>query len=129
MPQFTPGELNVMRSLWEHGELKPVELQLRYPEPIKNSALRSYLTILLEKGHVSRRKEGKAFFYKAVTRRESAFRTTLREFVNAYCGGSTQALLMNLISSEKLSKRELVALKRLADGTTSTTPAPQRKRK
>ena len=128
MPPFTAGELNVMRLLWEHGELKPGELQSRYPEPIKNSALRSYLTILLEKGHVSRRKEGKAFFYKAVTRRESAFRTTLREFVNAYCGGSTQALLLNLISAEKLSQRELVALKRLADEATST-PIPQRKRK
>jgi BlaI family transcriptional regulator, penicillinase repressor len=128
MPPFTAGELNVMRLLWEHGELKPGELQSRYPEPIKNSALRSYLTILLEKGHVSRRKEGKAFFYKAVTRRESAFRTTLREFVNAYCGGSTQALLLNLISSEKLSDRELVALKRLADDATPI-PSPPRKRK
>jgi predicted transcriptional regulator len=129
MPPFTPGELNVMRLLWEHGELKPGELQARYPEPIKNSALRSYLTILLEKGHVSRRKAGKAYFYKAITRRESAFRTTLREFVNAYCGGSNQALLMNLISSEKLGERELVALKRLANDAESTTPHPQRKRK
>jgi predicted transcriptional regulator len=129
MPQFTPGELNVMRLLWEHGELKPAELQARYPERIKNSALRSYLTILLEKGHVSRRKAGKAYFYKAVTRRESAFRTTLRDFVNAYCGGSTQALLLNLISSEKLSERELVALKRLADETESTPSTVQRKRK
>jgi BlaI family penicillinase repressor len=129
MPPFTPGELCVMRLLWEHGELKPGELQSRYPERIKNSALRSYLTILLEKGHVSRRKAGKAYFYKAVTRRESAFRTTLRDFVNAYCGGSTQALLLNLISSEKLSERELVALKRLADESEATPSTQSRKRK
>jgi predicted transcriptional regulator len=129
MPQFTPGELCVMRLLWEHGELKPGELQARYPEPIKNSALRSYLTILLEKGHVSRRKAGKAYFYKAMTRRESAFRTTLRDFVNTYCGGSTQALLLNLISSENLSERELVALKRLAEDNETTPSKQQRKRK
>jgi BlaI family transcriptional regulator, penicillinase repressor len=129
MAQFTPGELNIMRLLWEHGELKPGDLQARFPEPIKNSALRSYLTILLQKGHVSRRKAGKAFFYKAVTRRESAFRTTLREFVNVYCGGSTQALLLNLISSEKLSERELVALKRLADESEAASSTPPRKRK
>lgn len=129
MAQFTTGELNVMRLLWEHGELKPGELQARFPEPIKNSALRSYLTILLDKGHVSRRKAGKAFFYQAVTRHESAFRTTLREFVNAYCGGSTQALLLNLISSEKLSERELVALKRLADESEAIPSTPPRKRK
>ena len=50
MSRFTPGELKVMRLLWEHGELKPAELQERFPEPIKNPALRSYLTTLLEKG-------------------------------------------------------------------------------
>ena len=36
MPPFTPGELKVMRLLWEHGEMKPADLQGRFPEPIKN---------------------------------------------------------------------------------------------
>jgi predicted transcriptional regulator len=129
MPPFTPGELNVMRLLWEHGEMKPGELQALYPERIKNSALRSYLGILVDKGHITRRKVGKAYFYKAVTRRESAFRTTLREFVNAYCGGSTQALLLSLISAEKLSQQELLALKRLADEAQANTHTQQGKRK
>ncbi len=91
MPRFTPGELKVMRLLWEHGELKPADLQARFPEPIKNPALRSYLTTLLEKGHVTRRRVGKAFYYKAATRSRSAFRTMLGELVDAYCGGSVQA--------------------------------------
>jgi BlaI family transcriptional regulator, penicillinase repressor len=115
MPHFTPGELKVMRLLWEHGELKPSELQDRFPEPIKNPALRSYLTTLLEKGHVARRRVGRAFYYKAVTRSRSAFRTMLGELVDAYCGGSVQALVMNIITSERLSEAELLKLKRLAD--------------
>jgi BlaI family transcriptional regulator, penicillinase repressor len=60
MPQMSPGELKVMRLLWEHGEMKPADLQGRFPEPIKNPALRFYLTTLVEKGHVTRRKVGKA---------------------------------------------------------------------
>jgi BlaI family penicillinase repressor len=68
MPRFTTRELKVMKLLWEHGELKPGELQDRFPEPIKNPALRSYLTTLLEKGHVVRRRVGKAYYYKPVTR-------------------------------------------------------------
>lgn len=115
MSRLTPGELHVMRILWKHGELKPAEIQQHYPEPIKNPALRSYLAILLEKGHVSRRQVGKAYFYRAVTRRESAFRKTVRELVNAYCDGSTQALLVSLLRNEKLSDRELLELKRLAE--------------
>lgn len=115
MPLFTPGERNVMRLLWKHGEMRPGEIQKLYPEPIKNPALRSYLTILLEKGHVTRRKVGKAYVYRAVTRHQSAFRRTLRELVDTYCGGSTHALLLNLIRSEKLDDDELRRLARLAD--------------
>ena len=129
MPRFTPGEMNVMRVLWEHGEMKPGEIQEHYPEPIKNPALRSYLTILVDKGHVTRRKVGKAYFYKAVTRQQSAFSETLRELLDAYCGGSAQALLMNLIRSEKLSEEELVELKRLADDGPSSQPKRKRKKR
>jgi predicted transcriptional regulator len=109
------GELKVMKLLWEHGELKPGDLQERFPEPIKNPALRSYLTTLLEKGHVVRRRVGRAYYYKAVTRSRSAFRTMLSELVETYCGGSVQALVMNIIKAEKLSEDELLKLKRLAD--------------
>jgi BlaI family transcriptional regulator, penicillinase repressor len=128
MSRFTPGELKVMRLLWEHGELKPGELQDQFPEPIKNPALRSYLTTLLEKGHVTRCRVGKAYYYKAVTRSRSAFRTMLGELVEAYCGGSVQALVMNIIKSERLSAEDLIELKRLADEGNSAPPPAKNKR-
>lgn len=115
MPHFTPGELKVMRLLWLHGEMKPRDIQERFPEPIKNPALRSYLTVLLEKGHVSRRRVGKAYFYKATTRSTSLFHSMLRDLVEVCCGGSIQSLIMNIIHSEKLSEEELIELKRLAE--------------
>jgi predicted transcriptional regulator len=126
MPGFTPGELKVMRLLWTHGELKPAELQRLFPGPIKNSALRSYLSILIEKGHVSRRRVGKAYYYKAVTQSRSEFRRTLDELVEAYCSGSLRSLVMNIIRLEKLSEEDLIALKRLADEGGSKTPPERR---
>jgi BlaI family penicillinase repressor len=116
MSQFTDGELEVMRILWEHGELKPAEIQEHFPHAIKNSALRSYLTILVDKGHVSRRLCGKAFYYKANTRRDSASRTAFRKVVDVFWDGSTGSLIRHLIESEELSPAELAELKRLADG-------------
>ncbi len=129
MPSFTPGELSVMQILWKHGEMKPGEIQELFPEPIKNPALRSYLSILLQKGHVTRRKQGKAYFYKAVTRQQSAFRKSLQNMVDAYCDGSTEALLLSLLRSEKLSDDELLELKRLADGEEGPSAPAQRKGK
>lgn len=115
MARFTRQELEVMRILWEDGELKPAEIQEKFPRPIKNPALRSILSILVEKGHVSRRRVGKAYFYKAKTRRETAFRTTVRQVIDTFCDGSPEALIAGLIRSEKLSKDELLEIKRLAD--------------
>ncbi len=129
MPRFTPGELKVMRLLWEHGEMKPAELQGRFPEPIKNPALRSFLTTLLEKGHLTRRRVGKAYYYKPATRPRSAFRSMLGELVDAYCGGSVETLVMNIIRAEKLSEDDLIALKQLADRGDPTPPAGGRSRK
>jgi BlaI family penicillinase repressor len=109
--------------------LKPSELEDRFPEPIKNPALRSYLTTLLEKGHVTRRRVGKAYYYNAVTRSRSAFQTMLGELVDSFCGGSIQGLVMNIIKAEQLSEEELLEMKRLADESGKSRPRRERKRK
>jgi BlaI family transcriptional regulator, penicillinase repressor len=128
MSTLTPGELAVMRLLWKHGEMKPAEIQEIFPQPMKNPALRSYLTILLNKRHVSRRKLGKAFVYKAITREKDVFQSTLSELVEAYCGGSIRSLMATLIRSEQISEEELRELQRLAEGKDASKAVPKRKR-
>ena len=108
--RFTPGEMAVMRVLWEHGEQKPSEIQQRFLEPIKNPALRSYLTILVEKGHIARRKVGKAYFYKAVTKQKRAFRSMLGELSEAFSDGSVRGLLFRLAEEESLTEADIQEL-------------------
>jgi len=115
MPHFTQGELEVMRILWTRGELKPAEIHGHFPRKIKNASLRSYLMILLEKGHVVRRRVGKAYYYRAKTRRESTFRSMLHDLTRICCDGSVETLLCQLIRNEKLSDADLLALKRLSE--------------
>src|SRR5262249_17939714 len=119
MSRFTPGELRVMQLLWAHGELKPADLQRLHPEPIKNPALRSYLKILVDKGHVSRRKVGKAYLYRARTPQQRAFSTMLADLVEVFCAGSVEELLLALVRKEKLSEEDLLELKRLADDSSA----------
>jgi BlaI family penicillinase repressor len=129
MSRFTKGELEVMRILWKSGEMKPAEIQDQFPREIKNAALRSFLRVLVRKGHVTRRRIGKAFFYQAKTRQESAFRGMVRYLVDAFCEGSSDALFVRLIRSRKLSEEDLVKLKRLADETNAAPEDPKGKRK
>ena len=118
--RFTKGELEVMRILWESGELKPPQIQEKFPRQIKNSALRSYLTILLGKGHVSRRRKGKPYFYRAKTKKEPAFHSMFHEMVDTFFNGSREALLCRLIKTENLSEAELLKLKKLAENEDET---------
>lgn len=117
MAKFTAGELKVMQLLWIHGEMKPAEIQEHFPEPIKNAAMRSYLTILIEKGHITRRQVGKAYFYKAKTLQNRAFHSMLKELVDTFCGGSKKQLLLSLVRSEKLTDEQLRELKEIAEQT------------
>jgi BlaI family transcriptional regulator, penicillinase repressor len=128
MARFTEGELAVMQLLWKHGEMKPADIQSRFPREIKNPALRSHLSILLAKGHVTRSKVGKAFFYKAVTPEQNAFHSTLRDFLNNYCGGSVRSLLLNLIETEQLSSDELVELEKIAKANQSDPPKSKKRK-
>lgn len=115
MATFTSRELEVMRILWTHGSLTPPEIQERHPRDLKNAALRSYLTILVEKGHVVRHRRGRAYVYSAKTRREKSLRARLRELIQGYCDGSASALVCQLMKQEKLSAEELAAIRRLAN--------------
>lgn len=112
-PSFTPGELEVMQVLWKHGALKPAEIQECFPRPIRNAALRSLLLILLDKGHVRRRKSGKAYYYEAVTARVGSLRKMARRMAEIFCGGSSAALIAHLIQSENLSDEDIRHLEAL----------------
>ena len=115
MALFTPGELEVMQVLWEHDALKPSEIQGEFHRPIRNAALRSVLLVLLEKGHVTRRKVGKAYHYKARTPRQSTLKKMTRRLADVFCGGSSAALIAHLIESEELSEEDIRELKRIAE--------------
>ncbi len=113
--RLTAGELKVMQLLWTYGEMKPSEIQQKFPQPIRNPALRSFLTILLEKEHVSRRRDGRAYYYKARTPQKKVFGSMLSELTEAFCNGSTRQLILNLVREEQLTDEDLKELRRVAE--------------
>ena len=115
MSKFTKSELEVMQVLWDHGSLKPIEIQERFSRKIKNSALRSLLTVLLEKGHVTRRMNGKAYFYMAKTPQQQTLKKMTRHLANVFCGGSTAALIVQLVKTENLSEEDILELQAIAE--------------
>ena len=114
MTIFSEGELEAMRVMWEHGEMKPPEIQERLPHAIQNGTLRYQLNALVKRGHVSRRRVGKAFYYKAVTPRRGTFKEMAARMANAFTRGSQAGLILELIQTEKLSHEEIELLQEVA---------------
>lgn len=117
MDAFTPGELEIMQVLWQADEpLKPGEIEERFPRPIRNAALRSALLILVDKGHVVRKRDGRAYLYSARTRPQPELRRMARRLADLFAGGSTRALIAHLVRAEKLSPEDVDKLRRIAEG-------------
>ncbi len=116
MKQLTEGELEVMQVLWEHGEQKPSEIQERFPRSISNMALRSVLQVLTEKGHTTRRRIGKAYYYRSRTPRDRAMKKMTQRMAQVFAEGSSFALIAKLIETEKFSEEDIRELQKIASG-------------
>jgi BlaI family transcriptional regulator, penicillinase repressor len=110
------NELEVLRVLWERGELKPAEIQAHFSWPIENATLRSVLVNLVEKKHIARRLQGKAFFYAARIPKATLLQTTLQTLARVFAGGSHQELVMQLMETSDIKTDDLKLIRQTAAG-------------
>lgn len=130
MKTLTPGELEIMEILWRHGSLKPAEILEHLERPLTNPALRSVLRVLLAKGHLTRQKKGKAYYYRARSAAPTAFRKMADRLADIFCGGSSFQLIAQLIKAEDLSEENIRELQELAQekaGDKNSTKPAKRK--
>jgi len=124
MQDLNQNELEVMRILWEHGPLKPAAIQEEFSWPIENATLRSVLAVLMDKGHVTRRRNGKAYFYRARSGRRRGLARMAERMAQVFAGGSTTDLIAQLIRIERLSAVEIEELRRIASECSPTREGP-----
>ena len=119
LPALNQNELEALRILWECGELKPAEIQARFGWPIENATLRSVLANLVAKRGVTRRLQGKAFYYAAAIPKATLLATTLQTLARIFAGGSRQELVVQLMETSDLKPADLKLIRQTAAGTAS----------
>ena len=113
------NELEVLRILWEDGELKPADIQSRFIRPIENATLRSVLVNLVGKRHAHRRRQGKAFFYSARVPKVTMLQSMIGELTRAFTGGSHTKLVAHLVETGDLKTADLKTLHEAAAGNSA----------
>ncbi len=108
------NELEALRILWEHGELKPAEIEGRFSWPIENATLRSVLLNLVDKGHVRREQRGKAFFYTARIQKTTLLQSMIQMLAQVFAGGSHRNLVAQLVETGDINPADLKLLSETA---------------
>jgi predicted transcriptional regulator len=119
MTSLNQNELEALRILWEQGELKPAEIQAHFSWPIENATLRSVLVNLVENKHITRRLQGKAFFYAARVPKATLLQTTMQTLARVFAGGSHQELVVQWMETSDIKPADLRLIRQTAAGLSS----------
>ena len=113
---FTEVELEFMHVIWEAGEVGTEDVQkaLRgIGRPLSDGSVRKILSILLEKGHLTRRKVSHRFLYKATIPQEKAGINMVQDLLQRGFQGSPSLMMSALLESRTVSKRDLKRIQKL----------------
>jgi len=105
-------EREVLHLVWQNGPSTADSVQKALSRPLKESTVRTVLKRLEEKGHLTHTVDNRTFIYKAADTPGRAAARAVKRIVDRFCGGSVEEVLVGLIDTKVLDRREL---QRLAD--------------
>jgi predicted transcriptional regulator len=100
-------EAQLMDVLWDHGPSTVTEVQSLLVDELAYTTVLTMLRKLEAKGYVGHEEEGRAHRYHALIERTAAQEGALKALVSRLFKGSSDALLMHLVSREKLSAEQV----------------------
>ena len=113
-------ERQIMHVLYRREHATVAEIAGEMPEPPSDTAIRTHLRILEEKGHVRRQRQGKKHVYRPRVSRQRAARAALSGLLSTYFDGSLgDAVAMHLADPRaSINDAELERLRELIRSAT-----------
>ena len=105
-------EREALEIVWKQGSASADTVQRELARPLKESTVRTVLKRLEQKGHLSHTVENRTFIYAARESRPAAAARAVKGIIDRFCNGSAEEVLVGLVESRVLDRREL---QRLAD--------------
>ena len=108
--EITDAELEIIKVLWENGELTLNEIVdfLSKEEKKNKSTIKTLLYRLIEKESVkSITNKHKENTYMAIVKKDEYLRKENESFLKKLYNGSTNKLLLNFVEEKKISKKDL----------------------
>ena len=106
------GELEraVLERIWQRGVLNAEQVREQLGRPLKESTIRTVLRRLEEKGYLSHSVENRTFLYRPAESRGAVAGRAVQRIVDWFCAGSVEDLLVGMVDSAVLDRKELQRL-------------------
>jgi predicted transcriptional regulator len=114
-PKLTDAELEIMHVVWEleGATVRQVYERLNEQRALAYTTVMTMMKILEEKGHLTRKKQGRAYLYTPVRPKSQVISGMVDDFLGRVFDGSAQPLLLSLVKDRKLSERDLEEIARM----------------
>ncbi len=108
--------------MWDAGvPLKPSAIEEKFQWPVENATLRSVLRVLMERGEVTREKQGRAYVYLPRRKKGNALSELFTGLAEVFFSGSRTGLIAQLLQDESLTESEVRELKKIAERKSTST--------
>ena len=116
-----------MEVIHARGESTAREILVEIPDPPGYSSVRKLLGMLVEKGHLKQRSEGKRLIYAARQARGRNARGAMQRLLDVFYGGSVEEAVSGLISLKRkdLDAGQLARLATLIEKAQSENETPK----
>lgn len=114
-PPLSRRERQVLDVLHRLGAATAAEVRAALTDPPSDSAVRTHLRILEEKGHVQHEQDGPRYVYSPVVARDQAGRGALQHLVRTFYEGAPVRAAAALLRDADLSDADLDRLSALID--------------
>lgn len=115
----TELELLILQIFWKHGTLPVREVRkflgTEASRPLAHTSVVTTLNTMVEKGYLSRVKDGNAYLFSSAVQKEEMSSGILNDVLKRVFDGSAKALVLSLLESESVSTEEHQQLKELID--------------
>jgi BlaI family penicillinase repressor len=125
------GELerSVLQLMWQHGTLSADQVREELDQldrPLKDSTVRTVLRRLEEKGYLTHILDNRTFLYSPAEPAPMVAGRAVKRILEWFCEGSVEQLLVGMVDSSVLDRKEL---QRLAERIATAQSARQAEKK
>ncbi len=112
-----PGELEILKIIWERGPctIRQVWEILNKRRKRHYMSTKSQLDAMTQKGWLKRKREGRAFVYRADIAEDKTSGEILQDLLGRVFEGSASALVVRLLDQAKPSSEEMREIRKTVD--------------